>query len=171
MFYIERSCTGPLLCSDTHYCLGMDSDGLGWFSDGSKALAFPTKEEAEDFCSTHKLSLDHTGGEFDPRYIVVEELRMPEIQDIAEKHGAKFCDNGDVIVWGDFNHMIQIVKNTDVAKNPHPQRYEYVVGAKLVHATHGYNSTHTVVEEIHNPSYKQMDDFIKKCINEHKGKQ
>ena len=169
MFYIERSCTGPFLCSDTHYCLGMDSEGLGWFRNGSKALAFQTKEEAEEFCSTHKLSLDRTGGELDPRYIVVEELRLPEIQDIADRHGALLHDNELFIVWGKEDYRVQIVRNTDVGTMyTRGQRYEYIVGARLVKTTHGSKASKTIIEEIHNPSYKQLDEFVAKCVREHK---
>jgi len=168
MFYIERSCTGPLLCSDTHYCLGMDSEGLGWYSNGSKALAFPTKEEAEEFCATHNLSLDHTGGEFDPRYIVVEELRLPEVKDIADKYGLLFRDTDVFITWGAQDYRIRIVMNTDVVASPHHQHYEYVVGARLVKTIHGGNASKAIIEEIHNPSYKQLDEFVAKCVREHK---
>lgn len=170
MFYIERSCTGPLLCSDTHYCLGMDSEGLGWFSNGSKALAFPTKEEAEEFCATHNLSLDHTGGEYDPRYIVVEELRLPEVKDIADKYGLLFRDTDVFITWGAQDYRIRIVMNTDIEKAPYNtrQKYEYVVGARLVKTIHGGNASTTIIEEIHNPSYKQLDEFVAKCVREHK---
>lgn len=167
MFYIERSCTGPILCSDTHYCLGLkETGGLVWTCDGSKALAFPSKETAEEFCSTHKLSLDHTGGEFDPRYIVVEELRYPEVSDIACNHGARFttCYNDSekcsvpCIIWDGHNGFyIRIVRNTDVAASTH-QDYEYVVGARLM------QGDSKIVDEIHNPSYKQLDEFVKKCI-------
>lgn len=170
MFYIERSCTGPLLCSDTHYCLGMDSEGLGWFSDGSKAIAFPTKEEAESFCKSHKLNLDADKNGYEPRYVIVEELRLPEVQDIAAKYGALWHDNELFIVWGKEDYRVQIVKNTDVATFPFTasQKYEYVVGARLVKTTHGRNASNTIIEEIHNPSYKQLDEFVAKCVNEHK---
>ena len=60
MFYIERSLTGPCLCSDLHDCLGMDSEGLGWYRNGSKALAFPTKEEAEDTTSPSTKAIAET---------------------------------------------------------------------------------------------------------------
>ena len=26
----------------------------------------------------------------------------------------------------------------------------------------------TIIEEIHNPSYKQLDEFVAKCVREHK---
>ena len=35
MFYIESSCTGHFMCSDTHYCLGLKETGeLMWTRDG-----------------------------------------------------------------------------------------------------------------------------------------
>lgn len=166
MFYIERSLQGPCLCSDTHYCLGMDSEGLGWFSDGSYAVAFPTKEEAESFCKSHKLNLDADKNGYEPRYVIVEEIRLPEVQDIAAKYGALWHDNELFMVWGKEDYRVQIVKNTDVAARP--QSYEYVVGARLVQTTHGRNASKTIIEEIHNPSYKQLDEFVAKCVREHK---
>ena len=170
MFYIERSLTGPCLCSDTHYCLGMDSEGLGWFSDGSKAIAFPTKEEAESFCKSHKLNLDADKNGYEPRYVIVEELRMPEIQDIVDKYGLLSHDTDIFITWGAQDYRVQIVKNTDVATFPftRSQKYEYVVGARLVKIKHGSNASPTIIEEIHNPSYKQLEEFVAKCVREHK---
>ena len=166
MFYIERSVKGPCLCSDLHDCLGMSSKGLGWFRDGSIALAFPTKEEAEAFCKSHKLNLDADKNGYEPRYVIVEEIRLPEVQDIAAKYGALWHDNELFIVWGKEDYRVQIVKNTDVAVRP--QSYEYVVGARLVQTTHGRNASKTIIEEIHNPSYKQLDEFVAKCVREHK---
>ena len=170
MFYIERSEKGPFMCSDLHDCLGMSSKGLGWFRDGSIALAFPTKEEAEAFCKSHKLSLDADKNGYEPRYVIVEEIRLPEVQDIAAKYGALWHDNELFIDWGKEDYMVQIVKNTDVAKFPFTcsQKYEYVVGARLVQTTHGRNASKTIIEEIHNPSYKQLDEFVAKCVREHK---
>ena len=168
MFYIERSLTGPCLCSDLHDCLGMDSEGLGWYRNGSKALAFPTKEEAEDFCKSHKLNLDCDKNEFGPRYVIVEELRLPEVKDIADKYGLLFRDTDVFITWGAQDYRIRIVMNTDVVTSPRHQHYEYVVGARLVKITHGSNASETIIEEIHNPSYKQLDEFVSKCVREHK---
>ena len=168
MFYIERSLTGPCLCSDTHYCLGMDSEGLGWFSDGSKAIAFPTKEEAEAFCKSHKLNLDADKNGYEPRYVIVEELRLPEVKDIADKYGLLSRDTDVFITWGAQDYRIRIVMNTDVVTSPRHQHYEYVVGARLVKITHGSNASETIIEEIHNPSYKQLDEFVAKCVREHK---
>lgn len=168
MFYIERSVQGPCLCSDIHDCFGMDSKGLGWFRDGSYAVAFPTKEEAEAFCQSHKLSLDADKNGYEPRYVIVEEIRLPEVQDIAAKYGALWHDNELFIVWGKEDYRVQIVKNTDVAKFPftRSQKYEYVVGARLVKTTHGGKAEKTIIEEIHNPSYKQLDEFVAKCVKE-----
>ena len=169
MFYIESSCTGHFMCSDTHYCLGLKETGeLMWTRDGSKALAFPTKEDAEEFCSTHKLSLYHNGGEFDARYVVVEELRFPEVQDIAAKYGLLSHDTTVFITWGAKDYRIRIVMGTDVSTFPitSSQKHEYVVGARLVQTTHGRNASQTVIEEIHNPSYKQLDEFVAKCVRQ-----
>lgn len=100
----------------------------------------------------------------------MEEIRLPEVQDIAAKYGALWHDNELFIVWGKEDYMVQIVKNTDVAKFPFTcsQKYEYVVGARLVQTTHGRNASKTIIEEIHNPSYKQLDEFVAKCVREHK---
>lgn len=173
MFYIERSCTGPMLCSDTHYCLGLkETGGLVWICDGSKALAFPTKEEAEAFCKSHKLSLDADKNGYEPRYVIVEELRLPEVSDIACNHGARFttCYNESekcsipCIIWDGHNGFyIRIVRNTDVAASTH-QDYEYVVGARFM------QGDSKIFEEIHNPSYIQLDEFVKKCIEGSKQK-
>ena len=116
------------------------------------------------------MSLDHTGGEFDPRYIVVEELRLPEVKDIADKYGLLFRDTDVFITWGAQDYRIRIVMNTDIEKAPYNtrQKYEYVVGARLVKTTHGRNASNTIIEEIHNPSYKQLDEFVAKCVKEHK---
>ena len=170
MFYIERSVQGPCMCSDLHDCLGMDSRGLGWFRDGSYAMAFPTKEEAEAFCKSHKMSLDVDKKSYEPRYVIVEELRIPEIQDIADKYGLLFHDTDVFITWGAQDYRVQIVRNTDVSKFPftRSQKYEYVVGARLVKIKHGSNASKTIIEEIHNPSYKQLDEFVAKCVREHK---
>lgn len=170
MFYIERSVKGPFLCSDLHECLGMNSKGIGWFRDGSIALAFPTKAEAEAFCKSHKLSLDADKNGYEPRYVIVEEIRLPEVQDIAEKYGALCNGNELFLVWGEEDFRVQIVKNTDVSTFPFTcsQTYEYVVGARLVKITHGSNASKTIIEEIHNPSYKQLDEFVAKCVSEHK---
>lgn len=170
MFYIERSVKGPCLCGDLHDCLGMNSKGLGWFRDGSIALAFPTKEEAEAFCKSHKFILDADKNGHEPRCVIVEEIRLPEVQDIAAKYGALWNGNELFIVWGKEDCRVQIVKNTDVATFPftRSQKYEYVVGARLVQTTHGRNASKTIIEEIHNPSYKQLDKFVAKCVREHK---
>lgn len=167
MFYIERSVQGPCLCSDIHDCVGMDSKGLGWFRDGSYAVAFPTKEEAEAFCKSHKLNLDADKNGYGPRYVIVEELRLPEVQDIAAKYGLLFRDTDVFITWGADDYRIRIVMNTDVAESTH-QHYDYVVGARLIRTVHGKNSSPTVIEELHNPSYKQLDEFVAKCVREHK---
>jgi hypothetical protein len=60
--------------------------------------------------------------------------------------------------------------NTDIEKAPYNtrQKYEYVVGARLVKTIHGGNASTTIIEEIHNPSYKQLDEFVAKCVREHK---
>lgn len=170
MFYIERSVKGPCLCSDLHDCLGMSSNGLGWFRDGSIALAFPTKEEAEAFCKSHKLSLDADKNGYEPRYVIVEEIRLPEVQDIAAKYGALWHDNELFIVWGKEDYRVQIVKNTDIEQPPYKthQHYEYVVGARLIQVTHGSKASKKIIEEIHNPSYKQLEEFVAKCVREHK---
>ena len=89
MFYNERSVQGPCLCSDFHDCFGMDSNGLGWFRDWSYAVAFPTKEEAEAFCKSHKLNLDADKNGYEPRYVIVEEIRLPEVQGIAAKYDTR----------------------------------------------------------------------------------
>jgi hypothetical protein len=146
----------------------MDSRGLGWFRDGSYAMAFPTKEEAESFCKSHKLNLDCDKNTFGPRYVIVEELRLPEVKDIADKYGLLSRDTDVFITWGAQDYRIRIVMNTDVVASPHPQWYEYVVGARLVKTTHGGNASKTIIEEIHNPSYKQLDEFVAKCVREHK---
>lgn len=170
MFYIERSEKGPFMCRDLHDCLGMSSKGLGWFRDGSIALAFPTKDEAEAFCKSHNLSLDADKNGYEPRYVIVEEIRLPEVQDIAAKYGALCNGNELFLVWGEEDFRVQIVKNTDVSQFPFTcsQTYEYVVGARLVKITHGSNASKTIIEEIHNPSYKQLDEFVAKCVREHK---
>lgn len=168
MFYIERSVQGPCLCSDLHDCLGMDSEGLGWYRNGSKALAFPTKEEAEEFCKSHKLNLDCDKKEFGPRYVIVEELRLPEVKDITDKYGLLFRDTDVFITWGAQDYRIRIVMNTDVVASPRHQNYEYVVGARLIKTIHGGNASTTIIEEIHNPSYKQLEEFVAKCVREHK---
>lgn len=170
MFYVERSVKGPCLCSDLHDCLGMDSNGLGWFRDGSMGLAFPTKEEAEEFCKSHNLRLDADKNGYESRCIIVEEIRLPEVNDIVAKYGLLFRDPDVFITWGAQDYRVQIVKNTDVATFPftRSQKYEYVVGARLVQTTHGRNASKTIIEEIHNPSYKQLDEFVAKCVREHK---
>lgn len=170
MFYIERSVKGPCLCSDLHDCLGMSSKGLGWFRDGSIALAFPTKEEAEAFCKSHKFILDADKNGYEPRCVIVEEIRLPEVQDIADKYGLLFRGTDVFITWGAQDYRIRIVMNTDVAKFPftRSQKYEYVVGARLIRTVHGTDASPTVIEEIHNPSYKQLDEFVAKCVHEHK---
>lgn len=170
MFYVERSVKGPCLCSDLHDCLGMGSKGLGWFRDGSMGLAFPTKEEAEEFCKSHNLRLDADKNGYEPRCIIVEEIRLPEVQDIAAKYRLLFRDPDVFITWGAQDYRVQIVKNTDVATFPFTcsQKYVYVVGARLVKTPHGSNASQTIIEEIHNPSYKQLDKFVAKCIREHK---
>lgn len=171
MFYIECSYMLPIVCRYTHYCIGLNESGdIEWIRDGNKALAFQSKEAAEEFCYTHKLSLDADKNGYEPRYFIVEEIRIPEVQDIAAKYGALWHDNEMFIVWGKEDYRVQIVKNTDVATFPftRSQKYEYVVGARLVHTTHGRNASKTIIEEIHNPSYKQLDEFVAKCVREHK---
>ena len=148
MFYIESSCTGHFMCSDTHYCLGLKETGeLMWTRDGG---------------------LYHNGGEFDARYVVVEKLRLPEVHDIAAKYGLLSHDTTVFITWGAKDYRIRIVMSTDVSTFPitSSQKYEYVVGARLVQTTHGRNASQTVIEEIHNPSYKQLDEFVAKCVRE-----
>lgn len=174
MFYIETSCRGPVLCSDSHFCLGLDeAGGLAWTNDGRKALAFPSKEAAEEFCSTHKLSLDADSMGYEHRCVIVEEIRLPEVQDIAAKYGTLLHDNELFIAWGKEDYRVQIVRNTDIEQSPSPykvhQQYEYVVGARLVQSAHGSKASKTIIEEIHNPSYKQLDEFVAKCVQEHKG--
>lgn len=170
MFYIERSVKGPCLCSDLHDCLGMGSKGIGWFRDGSMALAFPTKEEAEAFCKSHNLRLDADKNGYEPRCVIVEEIRLPEVQDIAAKYGLLFRGTDVFITWGAQDYRVQFVRNTDIEQPPYKthQHYEYVVGARLVKTTHGSNASTAIIEEIHNPSYKQIDDFVAKCVREHK---
>jgi hypothetical protein len=148
----------------------MDSEGLGWFSDGSYAMAFPTKEEAEAFCKSHKLNLDADKNGYEPRYVIVEELRLPEVKDIADKYGLLFRDTDVFITWGAQDYRIRIVMNTDIEKAPYNtrQKYEYVVGARLIKTIHGGNASTTIIEEIHNPSYKQLEEFVAKCVREHK---
>ena len=176
MFYIERSVQGPPLCSDLHDCLCVNpiNGGMEWRRYGEDALAFETKKDAEEYCAAKGYSLDNTGNEFDPRYIIVEELRLPEVQDIAYKHGAKcvhcYCDaaNGYIpyIIWGDDKtYRIQVLRNKDVStKHTSSQHYTYVVGARLIRAEPGRHGFPTVLEEIHNPSYEELDRFVEKCI-------
>ena len=169
MFYIERSEKGPCMCSDLHDCLGMGSKGIGWFRDGSMALAFPTKEDAEAFCKSHSLRLDADKNGYEPRCVIVEEIRLPEVKDIADKYGLLSRDTDIFITWGAQDYRVQIVRNLDVGTMyTRGQHYEYVVGARLVKITHGSNASTTIIEEIHNPSYKQLDDFVAKCVREHK---
>lgn len=85
MFYIERSVHGPCLCSDLHDCFGMDSKGLGWFRDGSYAVAFPTKEEAEAFCKSHKLNLDADKNGYEPLHTGCHSRMNPRIRHKKEK--------------------------------------------------------------------------------------
>ena len=165
MFYIERSITGPILCSDIHDCLCIAPDGkITWIRDGSQSSAFQTKEEAEEYCHSHGFSLEPVAYECDPRYMIVEEIRLPEVRGIADKHGILFDDADRFISWGTDDDSIQIVRNTDVSTFPYTrsQKYVYVVGARLVQKDHGKP---VVIEEIHNPSYKQLDEFVAKCVH------
>lgn len=164
MFYIERSITGPCLCSDIHDCMCVAADGkITWTRDGSQAHAFLTKDEAEEYCRSHGFSLEPVAHEWDPRYIIVEEIRLPEVRDIADKHGILFDAADRFISWGAADYRIQIVRNTDVSTSPSTssQKYVYVVGARLI------QDVQDVIEEIHNPSYKQLDEFVAKCVREH----
>lgn len=161
MFYIERSILGPVLCSDIHDCLATTADGeAAWTRDGSDALAFHTKEEAEEYCRTHGYSLDTPSKECEPRYMVVEEIRIPEVNSLAEKYGLPVSESEMFLVWGTADYRIRLVLNTDLHSR---QNYVYVVGAKLVHVVHGGMASETVMDEIHNPSYQQLDEFIAKC--------
>jgi hypothetical protein len=114
------------------------------------------------------MRLDVDKKSYEPRYVIVEELRMPEIQDIADKYGLLFHDTDVFITWGAQDYRIRIVMNTDVVASPRHQHYEYVVGARLVKIIHGSNASPTIIKEIHNPSYKQLDEFVAKCVREHK---
>ncbi len=170
MFYIERSITGPCLCSDIHDCMCVASDGkITWTRDGSQARAFRTKEEAEEYCRSHGFSLEPVAHECDPRYIIVEEIRLPEVRCIADKYGILFDDAEHFISWGASDYCIQIVRNTDVSTFPFTcsQKYVYVVGARLIQKVHGHPVSQNVIEEIHTPSYKQLDEFVAKCVREH----
>lgn len=161
MFYIERSVPGPVLCSDIHDCLAKTADGkAAWTRDGSYALAFHTKEEAEDYCRKHGYSLDMPSKECAPRYMVVEEIRISEAKSLAEKYGILVRDSEMFLVWGTADYRIRLVMNTDLHTH---QNYAYIVGAKLVHVVHGGMASETVMDEIHNPSYQQLDEFIAKC--------
>lgn len=164
MFYIERSITGPCLCSDIHDCMCVTPDGkITWTRDGSQAIAFLTKDEAEEYCRSHGFSLEPVAHEWDPRYMIVEEIRLPEVRDIADKHGILFDDADRFISWGAADYRIQIVRNTDVStsQSTSSQKYVYVVGARLI------QEVQNVIEEIHNPSYTQLDEFVAKCVREH----
>ena len=54
--------------------------------------------------------------------------------------------------------------NTDVDSSPSRDRpeYVYVVGARLMRTDFP-----KVIEEVFNPTYEQMEEFVKKCIAEH----
>ena len=166
MFYIERSVQGPCLCSDLHDCYGMTESGeLGWVRDGLRAIGFETKIEAEDFAMSHGFNLWVPASEFDPRYLIVEELRVPEIGDIVKKHNARLSvgifGGGPVISWGNDEYCIKVVTNTDVDRSPSRDRpeYVYVVGARLMRTDFP-----KVIEEIHNPSYTQLEEFVERCV-------
>lgn len=161
MFYIERNVLGPVLCSDLHDCLAATADGeAAWTSDGRNALAFHTREEAEAYCRTHGYCLGMPYKEFEPRYMIVEEIRIADAKSIAEKHGLLVGESERFLVWASADYQIRLVLNTDLHTH---QNYVYVVGAKLVHVVHGDNASETVIDEIHNPSYQQLDEFISKC--------
>ena len=161
MFYIERSVPGPVLCSDLHDCLAATADGKAvWTRDGSYALAFHTKEEAEEYCRTHGYSLDIPCKEFEPRYMIVEEIRMAEAKAIAEKHGLLAGKSDKFFALGSADYQIRLVLNTDLHTH---QNYVYVVGAKFVHVVNGENASENVIDEIHNPSYQQLGEFISKA--------
>lgn len=169
MFYIERSVQGPPLCSDIHDCYGMTEDGeLGWIRDGLRAIGFETKIEAEDFAMSHGFNPWVPASEFDPRYLIVEELRVPEIGDIVKKYNARLTPNmfggGPAISWGNEKYCIKVVTNTDVDSSPSRNRaeYVYVVGARLMDT-----ENNTVVDEVFNPTYKQMEEFVNKYVTEH----
>ena len=156
MFYIERSIQGPVLCSDIHDCYGTMANGeLGWIHNGLYAIGFKTKIEAEDFAKSHGFNLWVPASEYDPRYLIVEELRIPEIDDIAKKYNARLFDS--VISWDDDEYNIRVVTNIDVNSSPYRKMYVYIVGARLVHAG-------KIVDEIFNPTYEQMDEFVKKYV-------
>ena len=170
MFYIERSVQGPPLCSDIHDCYGFQPDGeLGWIRDGLRAIGFETKIEAEDFAMSHGFNLWVPASEFDPRYLIVEELRVPEIGDIVKKYNARLTPNmfggGPAISWGNEKYFIKVVTNTDVDSSPSRDRaeYVYVVGARLMDT-----ENNTVVDEVFNPTYKQMEELVNKYVTEHK---
>ena len=170
MFYIERSVQGPPLCSDIHDCYGFQPDGeLGWIRDGLRAIGFETKIEAEDFAMSHGFNPWVPASEFDPRYLIVEELRVPEIGDIVKKYNARLTPNmfggGPAISWDNEKYFIKVVTNTDVDSSPSRDRpeYVYVVGARLMDT-----ENNTVVDEVFNPTYKQMEEFVNKYVTEHK---
>lgn len=170
MFYIERSVQGPPLCSDIHDCYGMTEDGeLGWIRDGLRAIGFETKIEAEDFAMSHGFNPWVPASKFDPRCLIVEELRVPEIGDIVKKHDARLTPNmfggGPAISWGNEKCFIKVVTNTDVDSSPSRNRpeYVYVVGARLMDT-----ENNTVVDEVFNPTYKQMEEFVERCVKGNK---
>ena len=156
MFYIERSIQGPVLCSDIHDCYGtMENGELGWICNGLYAIGFKTKIEAEDFAKSHGFNFWVPASEYDPRYLIVEELRIPEIDDIAKKYNARLADS--VISWDNDEYNIKVVTNIDVNSSPYRKMYVYVVGARLMYAG-------KVLDEIFNPTYEQMDKFVKNCV-------
>lgn len=156
MFYIERSIQGPVLCSDIHDCYGMMENGeLGWIRNGLYAIGFKTKIEAEDFAKSHGFNFWVPASEYDPRYLIVEELRIPEIDDIAKKYNARLADS--VISWDSDEYNIKVVTNVDVNSSSYRKMYVYVVGARLMYAG-------KVLDEIFNPTYEQMDKFVKNCV-------
>jgi hypothetical protein len=92
--------------------------------------------------------------------MIVEEIRIAEAKSIAEKHGLLVGESEKFLGWESSDYQIRLVLNTDLHTR---QNYVYVVGAKLVHVVHGDNVSETVIDEIHNPSYQQLDEFIFKC--------
>lgn len=166
MFYIERSIEGPVLCSDLHDCMCiMPSGELTWLRNGIYAHGFQTKEAAEEFCRSHGFNLERPANTYDPRYIIVEELRLSEVSDIVKKYNAIITDDstvvGPIITWGNTVYGVKIVTNRDVYERS--QQYVYVVGARLLRL-----DCPTVIEEIHNPGYEQLNHFIDKCIKNYR---
>ena len=71
---------------------------------------------------------------------------------------------GPAISSGNEKYFIKVVTNTDVDSSPSRNRpeYVYVVGARLMDT-----ESNTVVDEVFNPTYKQMEEFVNKCVTEH----